>query len=494
MPNVSARTSASRAPAATLALLVAAGGLVAPPAAAEPTPPQTALDLYLSAEGLSPAPPASEESAAFVAVDPATLPLSGATFPTALIVDFGSYEFPVDTTITTSGVLTVFVTADTASFITDIRAFVYDEAGDEVASGRKGPFVGSTVSTSTSTPGQTDNQLRPGRILKYELGIPLAGTDWAAGDALTLSFWMSAVSAAGTPTEVKILYNSTKHPSRLAFGVDTAGPAAAPNLFKFLYLAQDGLAKDAPVAEESLKRATASDGQCAQGTCPPQFATMATAGQWTWGSFVLDEDFTPTGDMLATVWVTLDGSPGAAVIRALRVHARFTLPGEDDAIVREQDMGVRPTAFNSQQPSTLRLNLGVNMTGLTLPAGTTLELRFSTWSTDESPGGAIVLLYGSAAHPASLMFEVAGAAPAAPPEPETEPEPGNGTVEPSPTPSPSPTASAEPSASPSASEPAGTPQGESPQASEEPGSTPGFGAALLLGALAAGLLAARRRR
>jgi hypothetical protein len=457
-----------------------------PSAPAAPAPEQATLDLYLAANALSPSPPTGATAAARSIVATASLPTAGAAVLTAQISEWGRYKFPVDTRFTSNGAVTVWVTADTAAVINDVRGYVYKGAGTtSLASGGRGLYADQTAGTSNQ------HLLTPGRSLKFELGLNLQGLEWKAGEEFTLKFWVSAATAAGTPVDVRIQYGSLDRPSRISAAVSDLGGVVAPNALRSYFFTADGLTREAPSATTSLRRVSESMGAHASA---PQGSSVATATTWSWGKLTLEEPVTAQGEALVSVWTTVDGAQKAGVLRGLRVLLEMK-PPTTPLITRQQDVGIAARSYESvstANAATSRFVMAVNMTGIDLPAGSTLEVKFIVWSTNNDPPGRIVFLYGSTAHPASVQFTVPGGA-APPPLDEEEEE------TPETTPTPTNTTTAPTSTTPTATTAAATnetavPAQADPRERDAAVQIPGAGLLAAAAALAAVLVAIRRRR
>jgi len=372
------------------------------------------LDLYFKSDGLTTDPPTAATSSTKTLSDDDPAGFNAPAAPVfigggALLYTWGTYKFTEDVTITQIGVATVFVTADTAALIDDIGVYVYKGTSTtSTASGGRGFYADSSTSAPLGT-----NTLANGKVLKFE--IPLAGllgSKWKKDDVLSVALAVSALTVEGTPTDVKLAFGSAKHPSRISFAVDHV-PASAKSeasLTSF-YLGDKSLQSDAPIAEVVLKRQTESK-EPNSGLGP---ASAGSSSAWSWGKVTLGQPLKAAGECLVVVYIGLGESPSAAAMRGLRAVILLTPPGATAAIQRQQDIGIRPTAFQSASAvaAPTRFALAVNMTGIDVPAGTSFELQFLTWSTSDTPGKLFVH-YGAKTTPSAVHFIASGSG-AAPP-------------------------------------------------------------------------------
>lgn len=361
---------------------------LAMPGQAQTVQPQAqVVDLFLTADALSPVAPTAAESQSRSIISNAATPGLG------FIVPWGDFEIPHDLVMSNNAVVTFWLTSDTVAPLTNIRATI-QKNGADVASGQIGTFADSASNGEK-------NLIRSEEQQKFVLGVPLGGSEWSAGDKLTLAFVFFGAAASDTPTDVFVVFGSTVHPSRVAIAVDDPGGLASAATAKTLYLGDGALVEDAPIATEDKARASESTGNA--GTV----STIATAAAFVWGKATTTQDMV-LGETTVTLWVS--GSGNAVAMRGLRA---FLFVG--GAEVAQEQVGtsawtypVHVTTGGPVQNPVFRFVIGLDTDGLEVPAGTDIELRISTWSTTDSSVGQIVFLYGSVGRPASVMLLAKG--------------------------------------------------------------------------------------
>lgn len=409
------------------ALLVLPGmvsGVVRPPGR-DSVPFDTRLptDFYLAEEALDPFLNLSEESQEAGIVLAAT---PGASF----FSTWGAYEVEHSFRFASDLVATVWLASDTAAVMTQFQVRV-----QKIPMGCESDRCVQTIATGSTGNAGDGTGIIDSDPLKFEVGVPVLGTTWEIGDQINVLFAVFGVGAVAA-ADVKILYGSVEHPSRLTVGVDDGGDFPARNRGVTAYLADgENLTYEAPTDEQDHVRVSENEGPFA----------LASAPEWTWGRTNLTQDVVFGGDAVFSCWITTDGD--VAALRGFRVLVTFT-PPEGEATTVEKSIGVSTT--NWVASSSVRvIAVGLNTAGLEFPNGTSVEILLRVFSTSNEDTGNVVILYGSRARPSGLFmpFEVPQPEPLPPlPDPlkevkfKTAPtrQPGGSPPTAAPTASPSP--------------------------------------------------------
>jgi hypothetical protein len=408
---------------AAFIFLIVAFVPAAPAQAAAPLP--QVLDLYLADGALSPAKPTASASLSRSInneVGATTPGFNAATSPAEAggrnAATWGGYKLPQTIYYTGGAVVTLYLTpaADQKVIIDDIWAGVADNtsAVASTKSGNRGFYTDTkTAGTPPPTAGQlANNTLEVGEVQKFEIPIGgMRGTNDGRirrDQTLRLDIKVSAFTVEGAPVDIKVLYGSTQHPSRVSGPVNVlpAGVAAG-NIAATYFLADRSFTQVAPTSATPQKRATESS-LAVSGTAVPA-GTLASASTWSWGNHTFTQPFKPTGDCLLRVFVANAEAQTVGALRGLRAILTFNAPGKAP-ISRQSDIGVgvagRTFTTGAQNAPTARITfyVALNMTGIDVPAGTRMELQFITWSTSSDQTGKLYFFYGGTVDNAALMF------------------------------------------------------------------------------------------
>ncbi|MBI2077418.1 MAG: hypothetical protein HYT80_03470 [Euryarchaeota archaeon] len=294
----------------------------------------------------------------------------------------GSFTPAADATFTADAVANLWLVSTQSAAFDQIQANIYDGA-TAVASGITN--LGGPVQIGTAA-------------FNLRIGIDAIGKSLKGGKKYTVELVLFGVSAAGTPTEVFLLFDSEANPSGVIGAVDSAEAFASTSSAYPVFLAEKSLTLEAPTAtaDKRTNIPTSCTGACA-----------ALSGEVEWGAGVIDRDLTATGETVLTVFLGPSAPAGA-----VRGFNTFLTVGT--AKYPGTGKGTFATTWSSAT-TVSKFTFGFPTRGAEFAAGAPVKFSLAVWSTTDTVG-PVQFVYGSVGRPAGFVIPVAGGGGEAAPE------------------------------------------------------------------------------
>jgi MYXO-CTERM domain-containing protein len=281
----------------------------------------------------------------------------------------GTIKAPHDFLITSDMAITVYLSAETQTVVTQVGL----------------AFMKGSTAYTASTPSSSTYTLTTA-VTTITLTVPTRNVAVKTDDVLGYRLIVFAPSAQGTATEVYLHYGYEAAPSRVVAStnmpIDAPGAIGVP--VKAFFMAPTGLTFEVPSAATDTRR-------------PLIATTMATATSSSYGSVVLETDIEVIGDSVITLWLGLEGT--AAAMRGFGASLKI------GSVTKTASYGTIAHTFTSTTSAYL-YRFSFPTTGTSAKAGDKIEILLQTWTSSDTDAGKLAILTGGATRPSGVMIPV----------------------------------------------------------------------------------------